>query len=134
VRRILSALSSIAVLLAALFSVAIFFTNTSQADSGYCLGPNLCSVWHTPHTTELSEILQQCAQLSCKTTVGSPDPSHCNVKTCKIIPSTCGTGSHWNQTDPTCSADNLDASSEYHCESSHVDVLFGFFSRFRSKS
>jgi len=63
VTRLLNALSSIAVLLAVLFPVTIFFTKTSHADPSYCLGPNLCAVWHTPHNATVETVYQQCAEI-----------------------------------------------------------------------
>lgn len=90
-------LSILALPLSLIFSMAIIVSDVSTAQGPSCLGVNRCETWVSNGGTT------QCAALYCSQSRGS---ASCNLQNCARIRSSCGSGSHYEQS-MTCQTGQL---------------------------
>jgi hypothetical protein len=95
--------------LALLFAAAITMHKVGTAQSFTCSGQNRCEPFNSNGGGG------QCVHLFC---TESQNLANCDIQKCVAIPTSCGTGSHYEQDMITCITNNQSAHTSYYCASS----------------
>lgn len=118
-RRLINACVLPSLLLSVLFAVMILLSPGIDAQSSTnCVGQNRCEKWN--NISSDGAITAQCVYLSCSQ---SRNVTQCNVQRCRQIPSTCGSGSSWEDPYFQCAPNNQTAQTRYNCASTGEMVL-----------
>lgn len=114
--RVLNILSLVALVAIVFLSVTIGLHKVNIVEASMtCPGVNVCETYNSNGGGT------QCAALYCSGRHGYGDS--CDLQRCVLIPASCGTGSHYEQTSMTCRPDKQAAQTSYYCASTGQTVF-----------